>query len=155
MCIINNEINMTEVKFFNPAYMPDIKLTYSVIAAKYGNTWLFVRHQKRDTWEIPGGHIEKNESADEAAGRELMEETGAVDFKLECVATYSVLKNRQTGFGRLYLADIIKLGPVPDTSEIAEVKAMASLPENLTHPDIQPLLFQRILEHLKTRAKIL
>lgn len=143
---------MTKVKFFDPAYRPDIKLIYSIIVAKYGNTWLFVRHHKRDTWEIPGGHIEKNESADEAAGRELMEETGAVDFKLECVATYSVLKNGQKGFGRLYLADIIKLGPVPDTSEIAEVKAMASLPENLTHPDIQPHLFVRILEHIKNRS---
>jgi 8-oxo-dGTP diphosphatase len=145
---------MTEVKFFKPAYKPGIKLIYSVIAAKYGDQWLFVRHQKRDTWEIPGGHVEKNESADEAAGRELMEETGAVDFKLECVATYSVLKNGKTGFGRLYLADIIKLGPVPDTSEIAEVKMLASLPVNLTHPDIQPHLFQRILEYMKGRAKI-
>jgi 8-oxo-dGTP diphosphatase len=123
-----------------------------VIAAKYGDTWLFVRHHKRDTWEIPGGHIEKNESADEAAGRELMEETGAVDFKLECVATYSVLENGETGFGRLYLADIIKLGPVPDTSEIEEVIMMGSLPENLTHPDIQPYLFKRILEYLKNKS---
>jgi len=142
---------MTEVRFFAPAYKPGIKLTYSVIAAKYGDTWIFVRHHKRDTWEIPGGHIEKNESSDKTAGRELMEETGAVDFKLECVATYSVLKNGVTGFGRLYLAEITKLGPVPDTSEIAEVKAMASLPENLTHPDIQPHLFGRILEHLKKK----
>jgi 8-oxo-dGTP diphosphatase len=143
---------MTEVKFYDPSYTPDIRLIYSVIVAKYGDQWLFVRHQKRDTWEIPGGHVEKNESADEAAGRELMEETGAVDFKLECVATYSVLKNGKTGFGRLYLAEITKLGPVPDTSEIAEIKMMDSIPENLTHPDIQPHLFERILAHLKTRA---
>jgi 8-oxo-dGTP diphosphatase len=145
-------MNMTKVKFFDPGYKPDIKLTYSVIVAKYGDYWLFVRHHKRETWEIPGGHIEKNESADEAAGRELMEETGAVDFKLECVATYSVQKNGETGFGRLYLADIIKVGPVPDTSEIAEVKMMASLPANLTHPDIQPQLFERILEHIKNKS---
>jgi 8-oxo-dGTP diphosphatase len=143
---------MTEVKFFEPAYKPGIKLAYSVIAAKYGDKWLFVRHQKSDTWEIPGGHVEKNESADEAAGRELIEETGAVDFKLECVATYSVLKNGEKGFGRLYLADIIKLGPVPDTSEIAEVKMMASLPSNLTYPDIQPHLFERIIEHIKNKS---
>ena len=63
-----------------------------------------------------------------------MEETGAIDFKIECVSTYSVLKNGKTGFGRLYLAEISDSGPVPDTSEIAEVKMMDSLPENLTHP---------------------
>jgi 8-oxo-dGTP diphosphatase len=142
---------MTEVRFYDPSYFPDIKLTYSVIGARFNEKWLYVRHHKRKTWEIPGGHIEKDETADEAAERELMEETGAVDFMLECVATYSVLKDGKTGFGRLYIADITRLGPVPDISEIAETRMMDSLPENLTHPDIQPHLFQRILEYLKER----
>jgi 8-oxo-dGTP diphosphatase len=142
---------MTEVKFFDPSFLPEINLTYSVIAAKYGIGWLYVRHQKRKTWEIPGGHIEKDETPDEAASRELMEETGALDFTIECVSTYSVLKNGETGFGRLYLAEISTLGPVPDTSEIAEVKIMDSLPENLTHPDIQPHLYRRVLEFLKEK----
>ncbi len=75
-----------------------------------------------------------------------MEETGALDFKLECIATYAVIKNGKTGYGRLYLAELFKLGPVPDTSEIAEVRMMESLPGNLTYPDIQPLLFERILD---------
>jgi 8-oxo-dGTP diphosphatase len=145
---------VTEVKFYDPSYIPEIRFTYSVIAARYGDNWIYVRHHKRATWEIPGGHIEMDETADEAAGRELMEETGALDFKLECVATYSVLKNRKIGFGRLYLADISKVGPIPDISEIAEVKMLDSLPENLTHPDIQPHLYQRILEHLKGKTKI-
>ncbi len=144
---------MTEVKFYNPSYTPDIKLTYAVIAARYNHNWIYVRHHKRNTWEIPGGHIEENETADEAAERELAEETGALGFKIECVATYSVLKDGETGFGRLYLADIFKLGPIPDKSEIAESKMMDSLPENLTHPDIQPRLYQRILEHLSHAAR--
>jgi len=144
---------MTEVKFFDPSFSPEVTLTYSVIAAKYGNGWLYVRHHKRKTWEIPGGHIEKDETADEAARRELMEETGALDFTIECVSTYSVLKNGETGYGRLYLAEISTLGPVPDTSEIAEVKIMDSLPENLTHPDIQPYLYQRVLEYIKKKNK--
>jgi len=142
---------MTEVIFFDLSFSPEIELTYSVIAARYNGNWLYVRHHKRTTWEIPGGHIEKDETADEAASRELMEETGALDFTIECVSTYSVLKNGKTGFGRLYLAEISALGPVPDTSEIAEVKMMDSLPENLTHPDIQPYLYRRVLEFLKEK----
>ena len=144
---------MTEVIFYSPSYTPDISLTYAVIAARYNHNWLYVRHHKRNTWEIPGGHIEEDETADKAAERELAEETGALDFKLECVATYSVLKDGETGFGRLYFADISKLGPIPDISEISEIKMMGSLPENLTHPDIQPHLYQRILEYLVEKAK--
>jgi 8-oxo-dGTP diphosphatase len=110
---------------------------------------MFVRHHKRTTWEIAGGHIEENETPDEAAGRELMEETGAVDFKMECVSTYSVLKNGSKGYGRIYFAEVLKLGPIPDVSEIREVKMMDVLPENLTYPDIQPELFEKVLVHLK------
>jgi 8-oxo-dGTP diphosphatase len=146
----NNKRKMTKVKFYSPSYIPEINLTYSVIAAKYLDGWLYVRHHNRKTWEIPGGHIEKGESADEAARRELVEETGALEFTIECVSTYSVLKDGETGYGRLYLARISKLGPVPDISEIAEVKTIDSLPENLTHPDIQPQLYQRVLEYMNT-----
>jgi len=142
---------MTEVKFFDSLFTPDVRLTYAVIAAKYGDKWIYVRHHKRNTWEIPGGHIEENENSDDAAKRELTEETGAVDFKIECVATYSVVKNGKTGFGRLYLADIFKLGPVPDISEIAEIMILDSLPGNLTHPDIQPHLYKRVINFLKAK----
>jgi 8-oxo-dGTP diphosphatase len=143
---------MTEVKFYDPSYAPEIDLTYSVIAAKYGDSWLYVRHHKRKTWEIPGGHIEKDETAYEAAERELTEETGAVDFSIECVSTYSVLKNGETGYGRLYLAEISRLGPLPDTSEIAEIKMMDSLPGNLTYTDIQPQFYLRVLQYMNERT---
>jgi len=144
---------MTEVLFYEPCHNPDAQLTYSVISARYEGKWVLVRHQRRNTWEIPGGHIENNETADEAARRELMEETGALDFSIECVSTYSVRKNGETGFGRLYLADIYRIGPVPDTSEIAEIRLSDTLPSELTHPDIQPLLFQEVLKHISDSAR--
>jgi 8-oxo-dGTP diphosphatase len=144
---------MTEVKFYEPAYEPDADLTYSVISAKFKNKWIFVRHHKRTTFEIAGGHIEYGETSFEAAGRELMEETGAVRFSLDCMATYSVKKNGETGWGRLYLAEVIELGPVPDISEIAEVVLLDQIPENPTHPDIQPHLFQKTLEFIKKEKK--
>jgi 8-oxo-dGTP diphosphatase len=139
---------MTEVKFYEPVYVPDSKLTYSVISAKFEGKWIFVRHQKRSTWEIAGGHIEPGETSLEAAGRELREETGALKFSLECVATYSVTIDGETGWGRLYLAEVTELGPIPDISEISEKKFSDHLPENLTHPDIQPHLFNKTVEYL-------
>jgi 8-oxo-dGTP diphosphatase len=146
---------MTEVKFYDPSYIPEAGLTYSVIAAMFGEKWLFVRHHRRSTWEIPGGHIEENETSYDAADRELREETGATDFILECVSTYSVKKDEKTGYGRLYLAKVLKLGPLQDTSEIKEIKIDSFIAEENTYPDIQPLLFERILMYIKTRGELL
>ncbi len=139
---------MTEVNFYDPLFVPDSKLTYSVISAKFDEKWIFVRHNKRLTWEIAGGHIEEGESSFEAAGRELMEETGAIKFNLVCIATYSVTIDGETGWGRLYIAKVFEIGPIPDISEIAEIVLSDHLPENLTHPDIQPHLFTRTVEYL-------
>ncbi len=140
---------MTSVKFYDALFVPDIKLTYSVISARFENRWIFVRHQKRTTWEIAGGHIEKGETSLEAASRELMEETGAIRFNIECVATYSVVKNGLEGWGRLYLADVFEIGPIPDMSEIAEAIFLDNIPDNLTHPDIQPHLFTRTIKFME------
>ena len=137
---------MTRVEFHDPSWLPEGKLTYSVIAARYEGQWIFVRHHKRSTWEIAGGHIEKGETPLDAAKRELKEETGAELFEIDCISTYSVVEDGETGYGRLYYATVKQLGPIPDTSEIAEIKLSDHLPDNLTHPDIQPVLFGKILE---------
>jgi 8-oxo-dGTP diphosphatase len=144
---------MTEVKFYDPLFVPGSKLTYSVISTRYRNSWIFVRHHKRTTWEIAGGHIEKGETSFEAAGRELMEETGALKFNLECIATYSVTLDGENGWGRLYIAEVFEKGPIPDISEIAEIVLFDHLPKNLTHPDIQPHLFNRTIEFLNIKKE--
>ncbi len=137
---------MTEVRFYDPLYEPGGVITYSIISARYRGKWIFVRHNGRTTWEISGGHIEKDESPLDAAGRELMEETGALRFRLECAATYSVEEDGRTGYGRLYLADVTEIGSFTDRSEIAEVALLDSLPDDLTYPVIQTALFRKCIE---------
>jgi 8-oxo-dGTP diphosphatase len=139
---------MTEVKFYDCSFEPPSALVYSVISARYKTDWIYVRHHERITFEIPGGHIEAGETSLDAAKRELMEETGALEFSIDCVATYSVTKNGETGWGRLYYAEVKEIGPVPDISEIAEVMFSCYFTEHNTHPDIQPHLFKKVLEFL-------
>lgn len=132
--VVNTSINQSAV----------VALKYVVIAARYKNQWILVRHRDRQTWEIPGGHIEPGELPENAARRELYEETGAEQFDLNHVSTYSVELDGKTSFGKLYFADVKQIGRIP-VSEIAESALFDALPDNLTYPLIQPILFNRIL----------
>jgi 8-oxo-dGTP diphosphatase len=144
---------MTRVSFSDVERDCRICLTYSIIVARYGNKWLIVRHCRRKTWEIPGGHIEPGEEPGEAARRELIEETGAVKYFIRPVSVYSVTRDGKTGYGMLYFAEIHALGPLFAGSEICRVRAVEKLPSNLTYPDIQPVLFQKVLEWLESEGR--
>ena len=131
----------------------NIAFKYAVIAARFQNQWIFVRHRDRATWEIPGGHIEPGETPDNAASRELMEETGAEIFSIKQVSAYSVEKDAVTTFGMLYFADIQVLGKLPD-SEIAEIILLKHLPVKLTYSLIQPILFEEVIKFLEKQIKL-
>lgn len=134
-----------QVRFYDSA--DDALLKFAVIAARYHEKWVFCCHRERDSYEIPGGHREKGESITETARRELIEETGALDFTLSPVCVYSVTgKNRvnETGeetFGMLFFAEIRSFADLPD-SEIEEVRLFDTFPEKWTYPLIQPLLLK-------------
>lgn len=119
---------------------------YVVIAARYKNKWIFCRQKGRDTWEIPGGHIEENETANNAAKRELYEETGAKEFNIRPISDFSLeLDDGSVNFSRLYYAEVFVLDSLDDF-EIEEIIFEDELPKRLTHPNIQPILFEKVKE---------
>lgn len=125
---------------------------FVVVLSRYQGKILLSRHHKRDTWETQGGHIELGETPLEAARRELYEESGAVRFDIEplCDYWYGERSTGERGNGRVFTAEIHKLGPIPE-SEMAEIRAFDALPEKLTYPQITPVLFKRWESGVDTR----
>ena len=72
---------MMIVKFYDE--VDDSLLKFAVIITKTNGKWVFCKHKKRSTWEVPGGHRESGESITETAKRELYEETGAKNMILD------------------------------------------------------------------------
>ena len=134
---------MSSVNFYTDC-PKDTIIKYAVIMAHYHGKWILARHKERTTWEIPGGHVESNETPDQAAFRELWEETGANNAAVERVCVYNVLQDDCPSYGALYYAKISETGSLPDDSEIGEVGLFDLLPENLTYPAIQPHLYQYV-----------
>ncbi len=124
----------------------DSLLKFAVIVAKTNGKWVFCKHKNRDTLEIPGGHREPNEDILDTAKRELIEETGAIDFDLKPVCVYSVLEennfNGEETFGLLCYADIYSFGSID--SEIEKIIITDELPTNWTYPKIQPYLLEEL-----------
>lgn len=131
-----------EIKFYSIDKKRDSSLKYVIICTRYQNKWIFVKHKERETWEIPAGHIETEELAFEAAKRELYEETGAVNFEIVSLFDYSVLLYGNISFGRIFFAEVKKLGALPE-SEIREITLQSQLPTKLTYPQIQTVLFEK------------
>ncbi len=132
---------MVKVDFYYGSVEQDYVLTYVVMVTSCNGRFVFVKHRKRGSWEIPGGRIESGEKPDDAARREVWEETGGTVRELKRICIYSVTREGVTTFGVLYRVTIEEPGAIPDFSEIDDRQFSEVLPEILSYPEIQPVLF--------------
>lgn len=135
-----------EIEFYELGKVDEEILKFAVISTVYQGKWIYVKHKQRKSWEIPGGRREAGESIENTAKRELFEETGAKKFKITPVYDYSMNAKGKL-YGRLFFSEVSEIGDLP-ISEISEIKLFDGLPENLTYPEIQPLLYKKTF-HLK------
>ncbi|MGC7149526.1 RNA deprotection pyrophosphohydrolase [Listeria ivanovii] len=105
-----------------------------LIIPRLSEGWLFTEHKKRGL-EFPGGKGEKGETNNEAARRELMEETGAVAGELYFVADYLVLSSERTFTKRVYTTNVEKIEPRAD---YLETNGPVILDGNLSHFILEP-----------------
>ena len=125
----------------------DSLLKFAVIIARHGGRYVLCKHRQRNTWEFPGGHREPGEEILAAARRELLEETGALRYRIAPVCAYSVAGSNTVNpegnetYGMLYAAEIETFAPELH-SEIERIALFDVLPDNWTYPEIQPLLLQ-------------
>ncbi|PAB57557.1 NUDIX hydrolase [Anaeromicrobium sediminis] len=139
---------MLEVNYHELGEVSDEKLEFAIIGTTFCDKWVFVKHKDRTTWEIPGGHREYGEDINHTAKRELYEETGAKECDVIPLCEYSVTIDNNTRYGRLFYAEAEKVGDLPNM-EIKEVGVFHELPENLTYKEIQPIIFEKLLNWQK------
>ena len=145
---------MIEVNFYEE--VADELLKFAVIISQIGGKWVFCKHRERDTYEIPGGHREEDETILETAKRELREETGAFEFEIKPICVYAVKgKNKvnkddgDESFGMLFFADIFSFEKELH-NEIEKIVITEDLIENWTYPEIQP----KLVEEAKRRGVV-
>jgi 8-oxo-dGTP diphosphatase len=126
---------------------------YVVTFARYNGKWIICKHKNRNTWETSGGHIEQGETPQEAAKRELFEETGAIDFEILGICDYWACdephetENITWANGQVFLAHVKKLGALPE-SEMERIDLFDDFPQNLTYPDITQELLPQIIARI-------
>lgn len=76
-----------------------------LVICQYRNKWLLTKHKKRGI-EFPGGKREVGETIEDAARREVLEETGAKLNNLRQIGAYEVVDEQSTFTKAIFYAQV-------------------------------------------------
>ena len=104
-------------------------------------------------WGYCGGSIELDQRVEEAAKRELFEESGIRDADVYPVCDYWGFNPFRCSNGMVFLAVVHSIGELPE-SEMQEIGVFDELPENLTYPQTSPVLYREAEKLLMLRTDL-
>ena len=136
---------MFEINLYELGHCNDNELTRVVCVSKCKDDFVFSYNKKRNGWEIPGGHIEEGETWEEAAKREMYEETGATKIEVEPVCVYKI-----STYGLLCYCKILEMKELPKEYEMEKILLRETLPDNLTFPDSSKIYFETVINRKNT-----
>lgn len=101
---------------------PDLPIIFSCVVAKHQGKTLFVLNAWRKGWELPAGLIEPDETPDETARREMLEESGQIASSLTFAGMLLLrLKRGGLELGTIYTAEIDSLQPFVPNEEVSQI----------------------------------
>lgn len=131
-----------KVQLLDLGTVKETEYTRVVCVTRYKEKWIYCKKKGKNTWEIPGGHIEKGEDWYEAAKRELYEEAGVIKANIKPICVYKI-----SDYALLAFAEVIKMGQLPDF-EMDEVGFFEEEPTSLSYPESHRIFFKVVKEKL-------
>ena len=111
----------------------------------YAGRWLLTRHSQRGL-EFPGGKIEEGEAPEEAAVREVDEETGGRIEVIRSLGQYKVAGRSEDVIKNIYIAVVESLIPHEDYMETDGPVLIETLPSNIRdHPGYSFIMKDEVL----------